>query len=95
MNLFTVELKDKSNIFSAKFAISLGNITPRWRPRPAGLAQLIGQTGTAATPLRPSGTMLVAGRRVDAITGGEFLERGTPVRIVRTEGSGVIVHRQD
>ena len=60
----------------------------------AGLAQLIGQTGTAATPLRPSGTILVAGKRVDAITGGEFLEKGTPVRIVRAEGSGVIVHRQ-
>ena len=60
-----------------------------------GLAQLIGQTGTAATPLRPSGTILIEGRRVDAITGGEFLEKGTPVRIVRTEGSGVIVHRQD
>ena len=59
-----------------------------------GLAQWIGQTGIAITPLRPSGTILVAGRRVDAITGGEFLEQGTPVRIVRAEGSGVIVHRQ-
>jgi len=59
-----------------------------------GLAQLIGQNGTAATPLRPSGTILVAGARVDAITSGEFLEKGTPVHIVRTEGSGVIVRRQ-
>ncbi len=58
-----------------------------------GLAQLIGQTGTAATPLRPSGTIIVAGTRVDAITGGEFLEPGTPVRIIRAEGSGVIVRR--
>jgi membrane-bound serine protease (ClpP class) len=57
------------------------------------LAHLIGQTGTAATPLRPSGTILVAGHRVDAITAGEFLEPGTPVRIVRAEGSGVIVRR--
>ena len=59
-----------------------------------GLAQWIGQTGTAITPLRPSGTILVAGHRVDAITGGDFIEQGTPVRVVRTEGSGVIVHRQ-
>jgi len=57
------------------------------------LAQLIGHTGTAATPLRPSGTILVAGHRVDAITAGEFLELGTPVRIVRAEGNGVIVRR--
>ena len=59
-----------------------------------GLAQWIGQTGTAITPLRPSGTILVAGKRVDAITGGDFIEPGTPVRIVRIEGSGVIVHRE-
>ena len=59
-----------------------------------GLAQWIGQTGTAITPLRPSGTILVAGKRVDAITGGDFVEQGTSVRIVRTEGSSVIVHRQ-
>ena len=52
----------------------------------AGLADFIGQTGTAITPLRPSGTILVAGKRVDAITS---------VRIVRIEGTGVIVHRCD
>lgn len=61
----------------------------------AGLAELTGQTGTAITPLRPSGTILVAGKRVDAITGGDFVEKGTSVRVVRVEGNGVIVHRQD
>jgi membrane-bound serine protease (ClpP class) len=60
-----------------------------------GLAQWIGQTGTAATPLRPSGTILIAGKRVDAITAGEFLDPGTPVCIVRAEGNGVIVRRHD
>ena len=60
-----------------------------------GLAQFAGKTGTAATPLRPSGTILVAGHRVDAITRGEFLEKGTPVLVVRAEGLGVIVRRQD
>ena len=59
-----------------------------------GLAQWIGQSGIAITALRPSGTILVAGHRVDAITGGDFIEKGTPVRIVRAEGSGVIVRRQ-
>ena len=61
----------------------------------AGLAELIGQFGTAITPLRPSGTILIAGKRVDAITGGDFVEKGTSVRIVRIEGTGVIVHRRD
>jgi len=59
-----------------------------------GIAQWIGKTGTAVTALRPSGTIVVAGQRVDAITGGDFIEAGTPVLIVRTEGSSVVVHRQ-
>ncbi len=61
----------------------------------AGLAALIGQKGVAATALRPSGTILVAGNRVDAITGGDFIEPGTAVQIVRTEGACVIVRRRD
>ncbi len=58
-----------------------------------GLAHLAGQTGTALTPLRPSGTILVGGKRLDAITGGEFIEPGSCIRIIRAEGSALIVHR--
>jgi membrane-bound serine protease (ClpP class) len=61
---------------------------------PEGLDKLTGQIGTAATPLRPSGTILVDGRRVDAMTGGEFLESGTPVLVVRTDGPAVLVRRR-
>jgi len=61
---------------------------------PQDLGGLTGQTGTAATALRPSGTILVGGRRVDAMTGGEFLEQGTAVRIVSTAGLAVLVRRQ-
>jgi membrane-bound serine protease (ClpP class) len=61
---------------------------------PRDLGGLTGQTGTAATALRPSGTILVGGRRVDAMTGGEFLEQGTAVRIVSTAGLAVLVRRQ-
>lgn len=59
------------------------------------LAGLDGQSGTAMTPLRPSGTVLVAGKRVDAITGGEFLDVGTRVRVVRTHGLGVLVRQEN
>ena len=58
-----------------------------------GITQLAGQTGVAITPLRPSGTILVEGKRLDAITGGEFIEQGSCIRIVRAEGSALIVHR--
>jgi membrane-bound serine protease (ClpP class) len=61
---------------------------------PEGLEVFTGKTGTAVTPLRPSGTIVVGGKRVDAMTGGEFLDQGTPVRVISTKGLAVIVCRQ-
>ena len=58
------------------------------------LASLAGQTGTAVTPLRPSGTVIVAGKRIDATTAGEFLDAGTRIRIVQTHGLAVVVRRE-
>jgi membrane-bound serine protease (ClpP class) len=55
------------------------------------LAALTGQYGEAITPLRPSGTILVAGKRIDAVTDGEFVAAGSRVLIIRTEGHGAVV----
>ena len=57
-------------------------------------ASLSGQTGTALTPLRPSGTVLIAGNRVDAMTSGEFIEKGTQIRVVQAQGLAVLVRSQ-
>lgn len=58
-----------------------------------GLADFIGQSGTALTPLRPGGTVLVAGKRVDAITDGEFIELDAAIVVVSAQGTGVVVRR--
>lgn len=52
---------------------------------------LVGQTGVAQTNLRPSGTALINGQRVDVVTEGPMVERGTPVRVVAVEGLRVVV----
>ena len=59
----------------------------------ADLHTMDGQEGAAVTPLRPGGTVSVAGRRLDAITDGEYLESGTKIRIVRKHGMSVLVRR--
>ena len=59
----------------------------------AGLESFAGQLGEAATPLRPSGTVMVSGRRMDAVTDGEFIEAGSSVRVVRAHGMGLLVRR--
>ncbi len=50
-----------------------------------------GDTGIAHTFLRPSGKILVRGRKIDAITQGEFIEKGARVKVDRVEHNHVIV----
>jgi len=48
--------------------------------------ELVGLDGVAVTDLRPSGTALFGGERVDVVSEGAFVTAGTPVRVVRAEG---------
>jgi membrane-bound serine protease (ClpP class) len=59
----------------------------------AGLDAYVGLAAEAVTPLRPSGTVMVAGKRLDAMTDGEFIDAGSLVSVVRTHGMGLLVRR--
>ncbi|MGA7307297.1 MAG: NfeD family protein [Rhodothermales bacterium] len=52
---------------------------------------LIGRTGVALTALRPSGTATIDDERVDVVSQGDFIDRGSAVRVVRVSGSRVEV----
>jgi len=54
-----------------------------------------GATGVALTDLRPSGIAQFDGRRTDVVTDGEYLDRGSPLVIVRAEQFRSIVTRQN
>ena len=47
--------------------------------------------GTAVTPLRPAGTARLGDALVDVVTVGDFVDAGARVRVVRVEGSRVVV----
>ena len=53
--------------------------------------ELVGLSGVAFTQLRPSGTALIQGRRVDVVTEGGLVEKGTALRVVAVEGMRVVV----
>ncbi len=53
--------------------------------------ELVGQAGTALTPLRPSGTAVINGQRVDVVTEGAMIDRHTPIKVVAVEGMRVVV----
>lgn len=53
--------------------------------------ELLNQTGTAFTNLRPAGTAVINGKRVDVVTEGGMIAKGTPVKVVAIEGMRVVV----
>lgn len=53
--------------------------------------ELLHGTGTALTQLRPSGVANIAGQRVDVVTEGGLIERGTAVKVVAVEGARIVV----
>src|SRR2546429_4562234 len=48
--------------------------------------ELLHQTGTAFTSLRPSGTAVLNRKRIDHVPGGPFLQRRSPHTVLQGEG---------
>ncbi|MFG1691246.1 nodulation protein NfeD [Gemmatimonadota bacterium] len=48
--------------------------------------ELVGQVGTAVSDLRPSGVGIFGEERVDVVTESEWIEEGTAIRIIASEG---------
>lgn len=52
---------------------------------------LVGKSGVAYTDLRPSGTIIIDNNRIDAVTEGEYILKGTKISIIKEAGSKVVV----
>ncbi len=56
-------------------------------------SHLVGRTGTALTRLRPAGTAMFDGDRMNVVTRGEYIESGEAVRIAEAHGNRIVVER--
>jgi membrane-bound serine protease (ClpP class) len=54
-----------------------------------------GQTGTAITLLRPSGKADIDGQRYDVVTQGDFVPKGSRIRVATIKGTKIVVVRID
>lgn len=52
---------------------------------------LIGKEGIALTDLRPSGTALIDGKRIDVVTEGDYITHNTSIIVKSVEGSKIVV----
>jgi membrane-bound serine protease (ClpP class) len=51
----------------------------------------VGKRGTALTPLRSAGTIMIDGVKLDAVSEGEFINKDAEVEVISTEGSSIFV----
>lgn len=59
------------------------------------LAALAGAVGVAASDLRPAGVARFGERKVDVVTEGEFIPKGSRIRVIEVEGARVVVRREE
>jgi membrane-bound serine protease (ClpP class) len=64
-------------------------------PQLARLDELRGRVGKTVTPMRPSGSVVFDGRRVDALTEGMMIDAGVWVRCVEARAGRVVVRQID
>ena len=57
------------------------------------LAAWVGREGVAVTNLRPSGTVMIGDTRLDAVTDGDYVSSGTPVKVTLVSGNRMVVEK--
>lgn len=58
-------------------------------------ADYVGRHGMAITDLRPSGTAIIDEKRIDVVTRGDYIEKGSAIRVVDVEGSRIVVRKTE
>ncbi len=54
-------------------------------------SHLMNQTGTATTPLRPSGKARFGDQIIQVVSDGGMIDKGTPVLVIDVQGGKVVV----
>jgi len=81
--------------FFTRFALNLKQRRESGYVAPAAARELLGKEGKAISPLRPAGVAEIGMARVDVVSEGGFVSPGTRVRVIRVEGSRVVVRPVD
>lgn len=56
-------------------------------------AEFLNKEGIAITELRPTGIVDVDNHRIDALSEGNYIDKGSKIKVVKVEGSKIIVRR--
>jgi len=71
--------------------LTLRDTAKGWSAQAEDRSRLVGREGVSLTVLRPAGTAVFGDQRLDVVTEGEFVPAGVPVKVVRVEGTRIVV----
>ncbi len=57
--------------------------------------EFLGKAGVALTLLKPAASDVIDGQRVDVVTDGSFIAKGSRIKVIAVEGARIIVTRED
>uniref|UniRef100_UPI00403FB412 NfeD family protein n=1 Tax=Niallia sp. XMNu-256 TaxID=3082444 RepID=UPI00403FB412 len=86
-----IKVFDKKMKFFKKFILTDSTNTESGYVSNQNRTELIGKKAYAMTDLRPSGTVTIGDERIDVVTEGGFIVKDTPVKIIKVEGSRIVV----
>lgn len=73
-------------------ALSTGEGRPP--PETESRSSLVGATGTALTPMHPSGTGNINGERYDVVSSGDIIDKGAAIRVCSVDGNRIVVEEK-
>lgn len=85
-------ISKKTNLFK-RVILSEAETVEEGYVNASGNEYMIGKTGKAITTLRPAGTALIDGKRVDVVTDGEYLPNNTEIKVIKVEGARIVVEK--
>ena len=88
--LFMVSMK-KGLLFRSPIVLKDKIEAEAVQPSSGSLEHLIGKTGTAQTPLRPSGIAEIEGKRYSVETQATFLPKGSSITVLSVDGTKITV----
>ncbi|MCQ6273632.1 nodulation efficiency protein NfeD [Bacillus sp. V3B] len=86
-----IKVYDKKMKFFKKLILTDSTSTESGYVSNRNRTELIGISGYALTDLRPSGTIILEDERVDVVSEGGFIKKGATVKVVKVEGSRIVV----
>ncbi len=82
----------RTNVVKKRFVLST-NLKRGGGTASGDLSSLIGLQGETRTDLRPAGIAIIDNQRIDVVSEGGFIDKGTDVKVVAVDGPRVIVAR--